>query len=171
MVKDKITEDNLEIREMQEEDLDRIREIELLSFNSPWSKESFIYELFQNRLARYIVMEQGEEIVAYMGMWFIHQDIHITNFAVAPEYRKLGFGRRLLNFIVFFAKTKGFKYITLEVRRSNEIAQNLYQGLGFKVIGVRPSYYRDNQEDAILMQKRISRGVFDDSEQDQNTGN
>ena len=159
-MKDKILEEKLEIRELKEKDLDKIREIELNSFNSPWSKDSFIYELFQNSLARYIVLEHEDDIVAYMGMWFIHNEIHITNFAVAPDYRKKGFGTKLLRFINLFAKTKGFKYITLEVRRSNDTARRLYESVGFSTIGVRPSYYRDNGEDAILMQKKISRGVY-----------
>lgn len=158
-MKDKIM-DKVELREMQEDDIEGVREIEKKSFSSPWSKESFLYELYQNKLAKYIVLEYDGSIVAYVGLWLIHEDIHITNIAVDPEHRDKGLGKKLLKFLILYAKSKGYKYITLEVRPSNETAVKLYEKLGFKTIGVRPSYYRDNGEDAILMQLRILRGVF-----------
>lgn len=158
-MEDKILE-KVKMREMKESDLEKIMDIEEQSFNNPWSSKSFRYELSQNDLAKYIVLEYCDQIIAYIGLWFINEDIHITNFAVSTEHRNMGLGHKLLKFLILLAKTRGYKYITLEVRRSNEVAISLYKKLGFKTVGVRPSYYRDNGEDAILMQKRVLRGVF-----------
>ncbi len=146
---------DIRIREMRESDLDRIMEIEKSTFSTPWSRESFIMELTKNLLAKYIVAEIDDYIVGYGGIWLIIDEGHITNIAVDEEYRGLGAGDRLLEGLVNLCIDRNVRAMTLEVRRSNEVAKSLYKKYGFKEYGIRPKYYADNNEDAIIMWKSI----------------
>ena len=93
------------------------------------------------------------KVVGYVGMWVILDEGHITNLAVDPAYRRKGIGRALLEHLITEGKKRGVRFLTLEVRSSNLVAQQLYRKLGFYEAGVRPGYYQDNQEDAIIMWK------------------
>jgi [ribosomal protein S18]-alanine N-acetyltransferase len=139
------------IRKMQREDIDEVYEIELLSFSTPWSKESLYYELDQNLFAKYLVVEYAGKVVGYCGLWVIIDDAQITNIAVHPEFRGRKIGESLLTFSLQLSKEMGAKRLSLEVRVSNHIAQSLYKKLGFEAGGIRKSYYTDNQEDALVM--------------------
>jgi [ribosomal protein S18]-alanine N-acetyltransferase len=139
------------IRKMQREDIDEVYEIELLSFSTPWSKESLYYELDQNLFAKYLVVEYAGTVVGYCGLWVIIDDAQITNIAVHPEFRGRKIGESLLTFSLQISKEMGAKRLSLEVRVSNHIAQSLYKKLGFEAGGIRKSYYTDNQEDALVM--------------------
>lgn len=159
-----INQDNLpefRIRAMQLEDLGRILEIESESFNSPWSENAFKHELIENFLATYLVFEDvnkdDSHIFGYGGYWLIKDDAHITNLAVCPKYRGLGAGRIVLGALLEHAKNRGANRATLEVRKTNQTAKNLYLHFGFKVYGVRPNYYQDNQEDALIMYKNFDK--------------
>lgn len=143
------------VREMQESDIDRIVEIEQESFSPPWSREAFLLELTRNILAKYIVVEVEGRVVGYGGIWLIIDEGHITNIAVDKEYRGLGLGNKLLEGLIQLCIDRDVKAITLEVRKSNEIAKGLYKKYGFKEYGVRPGYYTNNNEDAIIMWKTI----------------
>jgi ribosomal-protein-alanine N-acetyltransferase len=132
-------------------DLDRILEIELHSFPTPWSRRSFISELTENIYAHYVVLEEDEHIVAYCGMWVILDEAHITNIAVAPEARGKGYGEYLFRDMIERSKSRGARRMTLEVRVSNEVAKSLYKKLGFEARGLRKGYYSDTGEDAIVM--------------------
>jgi ribosomal-protein-alanine N-acetyltransferase len=138
-------------RSMTLEDIDTIVQIEHESFTSPWSQEAFRTELTQNHFARYMVMERNETILGYGGMWLIVDEAHITNIAVREPYRGQGLGERLLRELMRTAAWLGAKRITLEVRVSNDTAQSLYRKLGFYESGLRPGYYSDNREDALIM--------------------
>lgn len=140
---------------MDEEDLDRIMEIEVESFTTPWPKESFLLEITKNQLARYIVAEVDGLVVGYGGIWLVLDEGHITNIAVAKEYRGLGVGKKLIEGLISLCKDGGITAMTLEVRKSNIIAQNLYKSYGFVEAGIRPNYYTDVNEDAIIMWKKI----------------
>ncbi len=144
---------NFEITPMRLEDLEEVLAIEEESFPVPWSKASFLYELLENERAFYYVARSDGKVVGYIGMWMILDEGHITNIAVAAAYRRRGIGRALLQYLVGASKRLGIRYLTLEVRRSNIPAQNLYEELGFVRTGIRPRYYQDNQEDAIIMWK------------------
>ncbi len=139
------------LRKMRTSDIPTISEIERESFPAPWSEEAFYHELIHNRLAYYIVAEVGGVVVGYAGMWLIIGEAHVTNVAVRPAYRGRKIGERLLRELQCVALQKGAVRMTLEVRVSNRIAQNLYQKLGFVASGVRPGYYVDNGEDAVVM--------------------
>ncbi|WP_139992773.1 ribosomal protein S18-alanine N-acetyltransferase [Paenibacillus paridis] len=138
-------------RAMTMADIPAIVAIEQEAFSSPWTTEAFANELMNNLFARYMIMEYEGEIIGYGGMWVIMDEAHVTNIAVREDYRGHGLGSCLLfelqRTAVFFGAVK----MTLEVRPSNEIAQQLYRKYGFEPAGIRPRYYSDNNEDALIM--------------------
>lgn len=139
---------------MRIEDLEAVLEIEEASFPTPWSRNSFLYELTENQRAIYLVAKnEFNKVVGYIGVWVVFDEGHITNLAAHPLYRRQGVGRTLLNELVAVARRNGVQYLTLEVRRSNLSAQDLYQKIGFVHMGVRRKYYLDNREDALIMWK------------------
>ena len=139
------------IRRMRGKDLDAVTAIEQATFAVPWSRESFRQELERNVAARYLVAEAEGQVVGYAGAWVILDESHITNIAVAEAWRGRGIGRKLTEALLQYLSNLGACYATLEVRVSNERAQNLYKSLGFVSVGKRKRYYEDNQEDAFLM--------------------
>lgn len=140
---------------MTEEDLPAVLEIDRLSFPLPWSERTYRFELKDNQAARLKVAEVFENgrmrIIGYVGFWFIIDEAHISTLAVHPSYRGQGIGEQLLSDALMDATLRGALVATLEVRISNDAALNLYRKFGFEVIGERPRYYRDNNEDALLM--------------------
>ncbi len=138
------------VREMREEDIDGIMEIEHGSFAIPWTKQDLIGEL-SNTAARYFVLLEDGVVSAYAGTWLIIDEGHITNIAVHPDKRGKGYGTKVTSAMMQAAVDVGVQYMTLEVRVSNEPALALYKKLGFKKAGVRKKYYEDNGEDAYIM--------------------
>jgi ribosomal-protein-alanine N-acetyltransferase len=132
-------------------DLDAIHRIELASFSSPWPPNAYQSELSQNRLASYLVARVDDEIVAYGGMWLMVDEAHITTFAVHPAWRRQRIGERLLLAFLDLAIARHAREATLEVRLSNIAARRLYEKYGFRPVGLRPRYYSDNGEDALIM--------------------
>ncbi len=143
-------------RDMRLSDLRQVMAIERASFPTPWSHFAFIHEIYQNRNAEYVVAVVDGHIAGYSGMWVMAGEAHITNLAVDPDLRRQGLGTALLEEMVRRARHMGCTHITLEVRKSNELAQALYRKLGFSAEGVRPGYYSDTAEDAIIMTRRES---------------
>ncbi|WP_026478957.1 ribosomal protein S18-alanine N-acetyltransferase [Alkaliphilus transvaalensis] len=143
------------VRKMEIKDLDDVVLIEEISFPTPWSKSAFEKELKKNLLAKYLVVTLEEKVVAFGGMWLIVDEAHVTNIAVHPDYRGKQLGKLLVEGMIKEAHSIGMLRMTLEVRRSNIVAQNLYKALGFLFCGVRPGYYQDNGEDAIIMWRDI----------------
>lgn len=144
----------LTVSPMKIEDLEEVLDIEVLSFATPWSRNAFLYELLENeRAVYYVVHNSMNKLIAYIGMWVIFDEGHITNLAVHPAYRHQGVGKFLLINFIKAAREKKVKHLTLEVRRSNAVAQELYQKMGFVHMGVRKKYYLDNNEDALIMWK------------------
>lgn len=141
------------IREMYLSDLDAIMDIEATSFPTPWSRSAFHSELLENTFAVYLVLEFYGRVVAYGGMWIILDEAHVTNVAVHQDFRGHYLGKRMMRGLIQRATELGARRMTLEVRRSNTIAQNLYQRLGFVQLGVRKGYYTDTHEDAFIMWK------------------
>ena len=139
------------IRRMGREDLDAVTAIEEETFAIPWSRESFRQELERNVAARYLVAETDGQVVGYAGAWVILDESHITNIAVREDARGRGIGKLLTSRLLQVLSNLGACYATLEVRVSNERAQNLYKSLGFISVGKRKRYYEDNNEDAFLM--------------------
>jgi len=135
---------------MNLDDIEAVHEIETACFKTPWSKESFRHEITENQCARYIVVREDGRAIAYAGVWFILDEGHITNIAVHPDKRGMGYGEMATRAMIQLAADSGMSVMTLEVRRSNEIAQKLYHKLGFIDVGYRKKYY-ENTEDALIM--------------------
>jgi ribosomal-protein-alanine N-acetyltransferase len=144
--------DELTLRAMEERDLDAIVELEKLSFPTPWSRQSFESELFRNSHARYAVAEYQRCVIGYGGMWLVCDETHVTNIAVHPTFRGRGVGRLLLRTMMLTATMLGATRMLLEVRPSNRVAQKLYFAHGFRPVGVRPKYYSNDGEDALILQ-------------------
>lgn len=138
-------------RLMKLEDIPEILVIEREAFTMPWTEEAFRNELTHNHFAKYMVMELAGHIIGYAGMWAIVDEAHVTNIALLEAYRGRKWGDRLLEELMKTASFLGMKSITLEVRVSNEVAQNLYRKKGFRPAGTRKGYYSDNREDALIM--------------------
>ena len=144
---------NIEILSLKFEHIDSVLKIDALSFPTPWSRESFERELEINKFARYVVAKQDGIVMGYAGMWLILDEGHITNIAVHPEYRGIGAGNLLLEALIEICRIDSINSLTLEVRKSNLVAQNLYKKYGFLEQGIRKGYYGDNKEDAVIMWK------------------
>jgi ribosomal-protein-alanine N-acetyltransferase len=139
------------IAAMRLEDLDEVQHIEEASFSTPWPPNAYRSELLTNRLASYLVARVEDRIVAYGGMWLMVDEAHITTFAVHPAWRRQRLGERLLLAFLDLARDRHAREATLEVRLSNLAARRLYEKYGFRPVGVRPRYYSDNNEDALIM--------------------
>jgi ribosomal-protein-alanine N-acetyltransferase len=141
----------VEIAPMTAENIPAVLEIERRSFATPWPRDAYTHELDHNRTAVYLVARQDDVIVGYAGMWVVMDEAHITTIAVDPPLRGMGIGESLLIALVDRAIERRARWIQLEVRRSNVVAQNLYRKYGFRDVGVRRHYYSDNGEDAVVM--------------------
>ncbi|WP_083953312.1 ribosomal protein S18-alanine N-acetyltransferase [Bacillus acidicola] len=142
---------NITLRKATLEDLAGIMEVEHQSFSLPWTQDAFYNEFVHNQFAEYMVLIHEEKVIGYCGVWIIIDEAHITNIAVSPSFRGKKLGETLLGQVMNYARLKGAKTVTLEVRVSNSVARSLYKKLGFKEGGIRKNYYSDNQEDAIVM--------------------
>ncbi len=140
---------------MKNSHLDGVMEIENQSFPTPWSKTAFYHEIAANDFAYYIVAMAGNKVAGYAGMWVILDEGHITTLAVHPDFRGQGIGTRLLNELIAEAGRRRCEKMTLEVRPSNDQALKLYEKNGFVSYGVRPGYYSDTGEDAVIMWKQV----------------
>lgn len=139
------------IRKMTIEDVPKVHEIELATFPSPWTLDSFYYEMEQNQFSHYLVAEVDGEIIGFCGLWLVIDAAQITNVAVLEKMRGRKIGQALMLEAMRIAKESGMEVMSLEVRVSNEVAQNLYRKLKFKDGGIRKGYYADNNEDALVM--------------------
>lgn len=144
---------NINVVKMSLENIDDIMIVENLSFKIPWSRNAFMEEVTNNQFARYIMADLSDKVVGYAGLWKVFDEGHITNIAVHPEFRGNGIGSILLRELICLSKNEGITCLTLEVRKSNQAAQALYNKFGFVAEGSRKSYYADNGEDAIIMWK------------------
>jgi ribosomal-protein-alanine N-acetyltransferase len=133
------------------DDIPAVHRIEKASFPVPWPDYAFRQEIETNRLAHYLVVRVGGKIVGYGGMWMMVDEAHITTFAVLPEWRRQGIGARLMLAMMQLASDLQARVATLEVRLSNDAARQLYTRFGFRPVGIRPRYYSDNGEDALIM--------------------
>ena len=147
---------SLAIETMREEDIPTVQAIEREIFSTPWPRNAYHRELASKNSAHYIVLRResdlgGPEIVGYGGMWRMYDEAHVTTIGVRQDLHRQGLGRVLFAALVQAAYDLGAKWVTLEVRASNDGAMKMYEAFGFKVIGRRRGYYTDNGEDAIVM--------------------
>ena len=141
----------IRIEPMRLEDLEDVHAIERASFRSPWPPNAYRSELESNRLAAYLVARAEGEIIGFGGMWLMVDEAHITTFAIHPAWRRQRIGERLLLSFLDLAIERGAREATLEVRLSNLPARRLYEKYGFRPVGLRPRYYSDDNEDALIM--------------------
>ncbi len=142
---------SLRIDAMAIDDLSAVQAIEQASFTTPWPPHAYRSELETNRLAQYLVVRAGDEVVGYAGIWLMVDEAHITTFAIHPSWRRRRLGERLLLAVLDIALARQAREATLEVRLSNLPARRLYEKYGFRPVGLRPNYYSDDREDALIM--------------------
>src|ERR1700716_2065520 len=145
----------LVIEPMRESDVPTVQEIERRIFSTPWPRNAYYRELSSRSSAHYVVLrnetDDAGEILGYGGMWRMYDEAHVTTIGVRQDMQHRGYGRVLFAGLVQAAYDMGAKWITLEVRTSNENAMRMYEKFSFKVIGRRKGYYTENGEDAIVM--------------------
>ena len=142
---------NLLIRRMTLDDLPTVVALDQMSFSLPWPERSFRFEVADNAASRCWVAEVDGRVVAMLVGWLLVDEIHIATLATHPDYRRQGIGRKLLSYALMRALDEGARSSFLEVRESNLAAQELYHQFGYHATGRRRRYYKDNDEDAILM--------------------
>jgi len=145
-----MTEADLEIGPMRPEDLDAVDEIEQHSFKNPWPAKVFAEELTRD-WARVDVARDRGRLVGFVDYWLVHDEVHLLAIATHPDVRRRGIGARLLDHLLAFGRGRGSALVTLEVRRTNRPAIALYERAGFVIVGVRPRYYSEDSEDALVM--------------------
>lgn len=144
------------IRPMALGDVEAVYAVDRLSFSLPWTERAYRFEISENPNASpwvaEISLDDGtRQVVGMIVTWLIVDEAHVGTIAVHPDYRRQGIGERLLAVSLADAARRGAVQALLEVRRGNAAAQHMYARFGFAVVGVRPRYYRDNGEDALLM--------------------
>jgi ribosomal-protein-alanine N-acetyltransferase len=140
------------IEPMKLSDLDAVMEIERVSFRSPWSRQVFLEEMSRDWAHVDVVRDAASRlVVAFGNYWLVADEVHVLNLATLPQARRAGHASRMLAHMIDFARRELCRYVTLEVRRSNAAALRLYRRFAFRAVGVRPNYYAEDQEDAIVM--------------------
>lgn len=146
----------LTFRSMTLDDIPRVQEIDRLSFSLPWPERSYQFELTENPTALAVVAElipdgAGPVIIGLSVTWVLEDEAHIATIAIHPMYRGQGYGKMLLAETLKQSFNKGAGLATLEVRENNLVAQHMYLDFGFEIAGRREKYYKDNNEDALIM--------------------
>jgi len=142
---------SLIVRKMKVEDVPAAHEIDKLSFTLPWPERSLRFEVTNNPAARCWVAELDDHLVGMLILWILVDEAHIATLATHHEFRRQGIAKQLLVTALKEAFIEGAHSALLEVRAGNEPAQALYRKFGFEVVGRRERYYKDNNEDAVLM--------------------
>jgi [ribosomal protein S18]-alanine N-acetyltransferase len=146
--------EDFEIEPMTENDLGEIMQIERMSFRTPWSLDMFRQDLgfpIARCLSAKVPGGTAKQLVGYIICWFVADEVHLINIAVREDFRNRGVATRLVEEALYLARNDRMRYCTLEVRQSNEAARGLYGRLGFEARGIRPKYYSDNNENAVIM--------------------
>ncbi|MFT3708568.1 MAG: ribosomal protein S18-alanine N-acetyltransferase [Archangium sp.] len=135
-------------------DLPAVMAIEHQAFSNPWTTEMVKKELTQDWSTVLLGEEStssGWVIRAFAIFWLVADEVHVLNVATDGAVRRKGFGRQVMDAVLATGRAHQCRLATLEVRRSNEAAQKLYTSLGFRAVGMRPAYYQDDREDAVIM--------------------
>ena len=141
-------------------DLAEVAALQRRSFSHGWGAEAIQWELENTNVARiYVARSASGDLVAYCACWIVFDELHINSLAVDERLRRQGIARRLLDQVVRDAIAEGARMATLEVRQSNAAARALYEGLGFRIEGVRRNYYQDPREDGLILWHRTLTGV------------
>jgi ribosomal-protein-alanine N-acetyltransferase len=155
----------LNVRKMTVEDIPAVVELDQKSFSLPWPERSFRFELTDNPASRCWVAEVDGKIVGMIVVWLIVDEAHVATLATHPDFRRQGIAKKLLSHALRYLIYEGAQSSFLEVRESNIAAQEMYRQFGYQESGRRRRYYKDNDEDAILMNLdslKVERLIFDD---------
>ena len=144
----------MRIVKMQPEHVAAVVEMERQCFSDPWSEKSVASEL-DNPLSLWLIAEADGVVAGYVGSQTVLDSADMMNLAVSQDFRRQGIGEQLVNSLTDALAEKGVKTHLLEVRISNEPAKQLYQKLGFEIVGKRPRYYEKPREDALILRKEL----------------
>ncbi|HEY8209226.1 MAG TPA: ribosomal protein S18-alanine N-acetyltransferase [Myxococcaceae bacterium] len=140
---------------MTPDDMPEVMEIERVAFTNPWSPDLLRRELTHDWSTILLAEEElapgVRRLLGFSIFWVVHDELHILNVATDPSQRRRGVARQVMDATLERGRQRRCTMATLEVRRSNEAALLLYRALGFRAVGVRPNYYVDEGEDAIVM--------------------
>ena len=137
---------------MHEDHVPQVALLEKACFADPWSEKSIAFEL-TNPLSLWLVAQEGDTLLGYVGSQTCLDETDMMNIAVSPAFRRQGVAKALIEALVAALRERGSKMLTLEVRASNATARQLYESLGFSQIGLRKNYYRNPKEDALILRK------------------
>ena len=141
-----------DVEPMRLADVDAVMAIEKSSFRSPMTPQLLLEEMGREWAHIDVVRDRAKwAVVAFSNYWIVADEVHLLNLATHPEERRAGHASRLLAHIIETGRVRKCRFVTLEVRRSNAAAVRLYRRFGFRAVGVRPNYYAEDQEDAIVM--------------------
>lgn len=142
----------MKIKPFEKKYLDDVYEIEKICFSNPWSKEDLERQI-DTETSHFLVADMDGRAVGYMGLQIFAGEGYVTNVAVLPEYR----GRGIAKALIAEQMKNDMEFITLEVRESNTPAIHLYKKSGFETVGVRPDFYADPTENAVIMTKYMNK--------------
>ena len=143
----------IRVRIAKSSDLDDIYDLDVQTFAMPWSKEALSYDILENDNAFVIVAEYEGEFAGYADIWTVLDEADLNSIAVRVDFRRKGIGDVIMLAMTEMLSANGVATINLEVRVSNMPAIKLYKKYGFNECGVRPGYYLDNGEDALIMKR------------------
>ena len=143
----------MDIRLMAADHVTDVAELEKICFGSAaWSEKSIASEL-ENKLSLWLVALESDRVAGYVGSQTVMDETDMMNVAVHPDFRRKGIGEALIQALVDALREKGSRFLTLEVRASNDPAIALYEKLDFEQVGRRKNYYRNPREDALILRK------------------
>ncbi len=142
---------------MMDDDVPEVWAIERVSFTNPWHESAFLGEIHNYPVSHpYVIIHSIEKrIIGYFIYWTLNKEVQISNIAIHPDYRRMGIGETVLRQLLSQLRKNRTKFIFLEVRPSNTAALNLYRKLDFEIVGIRKDYYRNPEEHAIIMGRRL----------------
>ena len=149
-----MSDGRIEIVPMRRRHLATVVDIAARTHPRPWSRDLFAGELDLVASRAYVVAVDGRDVVGYAGIMLAADEAHVTTIAVDPDAQRRAIGMRLMLALARMALARSATALTLEVRVSNKVAQELYRRYGFSSVGARKGYYADNGEDALVMWAR-----------------
>lgn len=145
----------MNIRRMEKKDSVQVADIEMQNFSVPWSEKSFL-EAVEKENNIYIVAEENDQILGYVGGWSIFGELNITNVCVDSQHRRRGIAEKLLQYMIAEARKEKCDIFFLEVRESNVAAIRLYEKMNFQKIGIRKNFYEKPVENGVVMSLTFS---------------